>query len=77
MKGGERIFVAGVLLFILWQLVEAVWRGRIYDLVFDEDFLYFFDHPFLFTLELAGYGVVAYYIVRYAFKRKSSRGRKM
>ena len=75
MKGGERIFVIGVLLFILWQLVEAVWRGRIYDLFFEEDFLYFFDHPILFTLGLAGYGVVAYYIVRHAL-RKSSRGKK-
>jgi hypothetical protein len=75
MKGGERVFAFVVLLFILWQLVEAVWRGRIYDLVFEEDFLYFFDHPVLFMLELAGYGVVAYYIVRYAFRK--SRGKRV
>jgi hypothetical protein len=76
MNGGEIAFLVVVLLFLLWQLVEAVWRGRIYDLVFDDDFLYFFDHPILFSLEAAGYAVVAYYIVRYALKRKPRRGKK-
>jgi hypothetical protein len=61
-------WIAGVLalLFILWQLVEAVFFGRMADILFDDDdTLFFFESPFLFITQFvlfAGVGAAIVYI---------------
>ena len=54
------LYAAGLL---AWQLVQALWLGRVGDFIFEEEeYLYFYEHPVLFVIELvvflaATYGV--------------------
>ena len=72
---GTLVFVGVLLLLLAWQLVQALWLGRMHDILFeDDDYLYFFESPFLFILQFAAFAGFAYMLVRMAIKeiRKGS-----
>ncbi|QJR12113.1 hypothetical protein DSM104443_03197 [Usitatibacter rugosus] len=51
-SAGGWIAIGLFLLFIAWQLAEAVFFGRMGDILFeDDDYIYFFESPFLFTIQ--------------------------
>ena len=60
--GGERFVLICVLLFILWQGFEAVWLGRVYDLMFSEDWVFFFEDPVIFGIQAVAYAVVGIFV---------------
>ncbi|APV50211.1 hypothetical protein BWI17_11250 [Betaproteobacteria bacterium GR16-43] len=76
---GGWIVAALFFLFVLWQLGEAVFLGRMGDFL-DEDneHLFFFDNPILFVIQfvvLAGIGAL---IVLYGWRDlKKERAAKM
>lgn len=66
------------LVFIAWQMLTAIFFGRMIDFFDDdEDYLFFFDNPTYFIVQflvLAGIGAA---IVHYARKdRRKARRRK-
>jgi len=74
-SAGGWIAAAVFLLFFAWQLLEAVFFGRMMDIASeDDDYLYFFEHPFLFCTLFLVYAGVGYWIVH--FIRKELRRRR-
>jgi len=66
------------LLFIAWQLTEAVLFGRMGDILFeDDDYIYFFESPFLFCIQFAVFAALGGATVYGGLKqfRKERRGR--
>ena len=71
---GGWIALVAILLFILWELGQALWLGRMDDIFFDEsDHLYFFEHPILFMLQFGAFGGFGYMIVRWMMKSLRAR----
>ena len=71
---------AGVfLLIILWQVLQAVFFGRMTDF-FDEDndYIFFFDHPALFIVLFLVYVAIGIAILNYGRKQfRKDRRRRM
>lgn len=63
-------FIAAVLLlFVLWQIGNAVLFGRMGSSWFEaEDFLYFHDDPILFSIDFGLYTLVAGTIVYFGLR---------
>ena len=63
-------FIAAIaLLAVLWQLGQGVLFGRMGDVLFEEeDYLYFFDSPILFSIQFVFLIVVGGGIVYFALK---------
>ena len=63
------LIAAIALLTVLWQLGQAVLFGRMGDVLFEEeDYLYFFDSPILFSIQLVFLILVGGGIVYLALK---------
>ena len=75
---GGWILGALFMLFILWQLGDAVFNGRmVHILDEDEDVLYFFESPFLFIIQfvvLAAVGAATVYAGLRKFRKKFRKG---
>ena len=52
-------------LFVAWQLGQAVGLGRMDDIFLDQDYVYFYDHPFIFLFQVALLLAAAYGIFRW------------
>jgi p-aminobenzoyl-glutamate transporter AbgT len=71
-------WIAGALflLFIAWQLAEAVFFGRMADILFeDDDHIFFFESPFLFCIQIAvfvafGVGIIYGGVKRFRKERR-------
>jgi len=75
---GGWIVAAVFLLIIAWQVVQAVFFGRMADLVSeDDDYVFFFDQPALFIVQFLVLVAVGIAIVNYGRKqyRKDQRRR--
>ena len=60
---------AGILVaagFVAWQLVQAAWMGRMDDMFLEQaEYMYFFDHPVVFLIQLALFLGLAYGVFRW------------
>ena len=70
---GHWLAAAFFVLFILWQLGDAVFNGRMIDFLDeDETYLFFFENPFLFIFQflvLAGLGCAIAYTGSKQFRK--------
>ena len=78
-SAGTWIAAAVFLLVILWQVGQAVFFGRMTEFVDeDEDYIFFFENPFYFIVQLLVLVGVGYAIVHYGRKKyRKDRRRRM
>ena len=63
------LVMGAIFLLVAWELLQAAWSGRMDDILFDGDNLYFFDDPILFVIQAGLFAAIVAGIAYAGFRR--------